>query len=76
MNAGPHMNQKQLAERWGLSERTLEGWRWRGFGPRWLKLGGRVAYRTEDIEAFEAEHLHANTVAPLPNGTNGASQTR
>jgi hypothetical protein len=60
-----HLNEKQLAMRWGRSERTLQNWRWRGFGPVWLKLGGRVAYRLEDIERFEAEHLHANTVAPL-----------
>ena len=37
-----------------MSERTLERWRWLGKGPRYLKLGGHVAYRLEDIEAFES----------------------
>jgi hypothetical protein len=48
-----HINQVQLARRWSLSPRTLERWRWRDQGPAYLKLGGRVLYRLEDIEAFE-----------------------
>lgn len=49
-----HLNQVQLARRWSLSPRTLERWRWHRRGPRYLKVGGRVVYRIEDIEAFEA----------------------
>ncbi|MBI1209266.1 MAG: helix-turn-helix domain-containing protein [Azospirillum sp.] len=49
-----HLNQTQLAARWGISPRTLERWRCQGQGPRYLKLGGRVIYRVEDVEAFEA----------------------
>lgn len=48
------LDQNQLAERWKLSHRTLEAWRWRRRGPAFLKLGGKVVYRLEDIEAFEA----------------------
>jgi predicted site-specific integrase-resolvase len=48
-----HLNQEQLARRWSLSARTLERWRSDGKGPCYLRLGGRVAYRLEDIEAFE-----------------------
>ena len=47
-----HLTQAELARRWRLSPRTLERWRWLGQGPSFLKLGGRVAYRIEDIEAF------------------------
>ena len=54
-------NQRDLARRWSMSERTLERWRWLGQGPQFLKLGGRVAYRLEDIEAFEAEQLRQRT---------------
>jgi hypothetical protein len=62
MKASPvRFNQRDLARRWSLSERTLERWRWLGQGPRFLKLGGRVAYRLEDIEAFEAEQLREIT---------------
>ena len=38
-----------------LSPRTLERWRWSGKGPAFVKLGGRVVYRLEVIETFEAE---------------------
>jgi predicted site-specific integrase-resolvase len=58
-----HLNQRQVAERWGISPRTLERWRWLGEGPRFLKLGGRVAYRLEDIERYEAEQLRDSTAA-------------
>ena len=37
-----------------MSGRTLEQWRWKGVGPRYLKIGGRVLYRLEDIEEYEA----------------------
>lgn len=49
-----HLNQIALARRWGMSQRTLERWRWLKQGPRYIKLGGHVAYRLEDIEAYES----------------------
>lgn len=48
-----HLNQTELSRRWKISPRTLERWRWLRQGPTYLKIGGRVAYRLEDIEAFE-----------------------
>lgn len=36
-----HLNQKQLAARWNISEATLERWRSVGIGPKFLKLCGR-----------------------------------
>ena len=58
-----HLNQVELSRRWSLSPRTLERWRWLGEGPRFLKIGGRVVYRVEDIEAFEAEQVRDSTAA-------------
>jgi hypothetical protein len=60
MNNSPtnHLNQVHLARRWNLSPRTLERWRWLNQGPRYLKIGGRVVYRMEDVEAFENEVAH------------------
>jgi hypothetical protein len=49
-----HLNQIDLSRRWSISPRTLERWRWLKSGPRYLKIGGRVVYRMEDVEAFEA----------------------
>lgn len=56
-DATRHLNQRELAARWGVSVRTLERWRWLNEGPGFLKLGARVAYRLEDIEAYEAARL-------------------
>ena len=56
-----HLNQRQLAERWDLSEGTLERWRCEGIGPVFLKLKGQVRYRIEDVKAFEAESLRKRT---------------
>ena len=54
-----HLNQIELARRWRVSPRTLERWRWQRQGPCFLKIGGRVAYRVADIEAFEAAQRRA-----------------
>ena len=56
-----HLNQKQLAARWNISEATLERWRSVGSGPKFLKLCGRVAYRQVDIEAYEESCLQIST---------------
>jgi hypothetical protein len=56
-----HLNQVQLSRRWCMSPRTLERWRWLQQGPQYLKIGGRVVYRMDDIEAFEvARSRNAN----------------
>jgi hypothetical protein len=52
-----HFNQVQLARRWSLSPRTLERWRWLKQGPPFLRVGGRILYRVEDIEVFERARL-------------------
>ena len=52
-----HLTPKDLSARWHIATRTLDNWRWRGEGPKYLKIGGRVIYRLEDIEAYETEQL-------------------
>ncbi len=47
------LNQSRLANRWQISARTLERWRWKGEGPAFVKIGGRVVYRLEEIVAYE-----------------------
>lgn len=49
------LSPRQLAARWGLSEKTLERWRMLGTGPVFLKLGGHVMYRVETIEVHEQQ---------------------
>ncbi len=61
-----HLDQNELCRRWRLSPYTLERWRWLGQGPRFLKIGGKVLYRLEDVEAYEAEHLRQGTGVVIP----------
>ena len=56
-----HLNQRHLADRWDVSEATLERWRTEGIGPVFMKLQGRVLYRVEDVEAFETDSLRKST---------------
>ena len=49
-----NLTQEELGARWRVSPRTLEQWRWRGVGPRYLKIGGRVIYPENEIEHYEA----------------------
>lgn len=60
------LNQKELAERWTISHRTLERWRWAGEGPAYMKIGGRVVYRIADVEAFERDVLQATIDQGVP----------
>ena len=60
-----HLNQKQLAARWHLSEASLERWRSEGRVPKILKLKGRVLYRQVDIEAYEESCLATSTKPTL-----------
>ncbi|AXX32043.1 helix-turn-helix domain-containing protein [Actinosynnema pretiosum subsp. pretiosum] len=41
---------------------TLKYWRARRRGPAWIKVGGGVRYRREDVE----QYLAANTQQPRP----------
>lgn len=56
----------ELAERWGLTTRTLQFWRKKGFGPQFIRLGERsIFYRRQDVEAYEAANIVGNPVAPI-----------
>ena len=67
-NSVHHLNQSQLADRWDVSEATLERWRSVGIGPVYLKLQGHVLYRLEDIEAYEAACLHQSPSERVTEG--------
>ena len=42
----------EVATRLNLTERTLERWRFHGFGPPFLKIGRQVFYVRKDLEAW------------------------
>ncbi len=55
------MTQTELAERWRISEATLERWRTESIGPLFLKLGNQVRYRAQDVDVFEEVALRGST---------------
>lgn len=44
-----------VAKRWAMSPRSLEGWRDHGIGPTYHKIGSRVRYHVDDVEKFERQ---------------------
>ena len=56
-----HLDQRQLAERWRVSEAPLVLWRSEGIGPQFLKIHRRVLYRLTDIKLYEDRCLRAST---------------
>jgi len=55
---------KESAEFLGLSPRTLEKHRTYGTGPAYRKLGGRVVYAIDDLEAWAERGAVTSTSDP------------
>ncbi|MCP5365994.1 MAG: DNA-binding protein [Hyphomicrobiales bacterium] len=46
----------------GFKARTMQAYRYRGTGPRYVKLSARaVKYRRADLRAYAEQHLHNTT---------------
>jgi len=52
-----HLNSRALAMRWGVTVGHLANLRCAGRGPNYLRLGSRIAYRLDDVEAYETACL-------------------
>lgn len=57
LNDEPLLTERALALRWTMSVRSLQRWRATGAGPVWMRIGGCVRYRLEDVLAFEQSRL-------------------
>jgi hypothetical protein len=58
------LNEKQLAERWGVSVRTLQAARVKGSGVPFIRIGRAVRYRLEDVLAYEEDQRRTSTSEP------------
>ena len=54
MSTSQKLNTKEAAAYLNVKPNTLEIWRCRHRGPRYAKIGTRVVYDLEDLEAFFA----------------------
>ena len=65
-----HLCRKELAQRLGISQRSLERMWQAGTGPKGLRLGERrIVYPLAEIEAWEATRLFPGRSAELTDGS-------
>lgn len=69
------LDEKQAADILGLSPRTLQGWRLRGQGPQFVKIGRLTRYRPEDIEAYVKAQAQAQAKAQDQDQAQEQAQT-
>jgi predicted DNA-binding transcriptional regulator AlpA len=51
----PWLNTAEVAARLRQPESTIRYWRSQGYGPKGVRIGRRVVYRTSEVERFERE---------------------
>jgi len=61
MRDGDLITTREAAAMLGVAPRTLEGWRLRGGGPRYVAVGRLVRYRRAELERWLAERERAST---------------
>jgi predicted DNA-binding transcriptional regulator AlpA len=54
------------AQRIGMKPKTLDNWRSKGGGPPYLKLGSRVIYDDDEVDAWLAARRRTSTSDPGP----------
>ena len=55
------LDSSQAADYLGVKRTTLEAWRCRGGGPKFVKLGRLVKYRQSDLDNFIEARVRSNT---------------
>jgi predicted DNA-binding transcriptional regulator AlpA len=58
------LNEHEVQEQFGLRVGTLRQWRFKGQGPRYLKIGRSCRYTAEDVLAFLQSHYRRSTSDP------------
>ena len=61
----PVMTERQVAFRWKISEATLERDRSLKQGCRYLKIGGSIRYKMQDVLEYEDACTHEPKAAKL-----------
>lgn len=51
------LTEREVAEALAVSRQTVANWRFKGRGPRYLKVGRLVRYRPGDVEEFLKKYL-------------------
>ena len=64
-----YIPERQAAEFLSLTTRCLQGWRYRGGGPPFHRIGGRVRYTRRALAQWANQRQRASTSDPGPQGT-------
>ena len=51
----------ELAEQIGNQKNTIEGWRLKGIGPRYLAIGRLIRYRQSDVDDWLESRIRTST---------------
>lgn len=70
------LDTRAAADFLGVSARTLEGFRVRGGGPRFVKIGGAVRYRVASLEEFLRQQERTSTSDPGQEQPHGSARPR
>ena len=60
------LTEQEAATLLRVTVKAVQGWRYRGGGPRFVKVGRCVRYRLEDLQAFVLAALRSSTSDPGP----------
>lgn len=55
------MTEREVAEILGICHRTLQGWRCKGTGPLFVRVGRRVRYEPAALQAWLRENRRRST---------------
>ncbi len=55
------LNETQLAKHWQVSKKLLQKMRYKGSGPKFIKIGSLVRYPLSEITKYEQDNRHSNT---------------
>ncbi len=65
INVGTFLTPKMAADILTVSAKTLANWRVNGFGPKFVKLGSRVAYPVPELVQFIESRICSSTSQEL-----------
>ena len=66
-NTNSFITTKELSRRWKINPNTIEHWRARGFGPKFVKIGRKILYSINAVIAFENDNTAENTLLATNN---------
>ncbi len=72
-----YLNERQAAQKLGLTTSCLQAWRLRGVGPRFVKISARcVRYKESEIDNWAAARERTSTSDPGPDVSNPPSNSK